>query len=119
VLAYELEQAPNEKAIIRQCLMAGKPYPAKIKNAPELDLPEIFYYNAFWTLNTTRNYELAPISYFAVKDYCLDLSLTRDQFDRLCFIIDEIDSWFLKYTNDKIQKEISKPVGKTKNGGKK
>lgn len=93
MLEYERKQAPHEKAIIRHCLQAGKPYPKKIRDAPELELDELFYYNAFAHLDTCRAFELGPIPYFRMMEYADQFELTIPQAERFIAILTECDIW--------------------------
>lgn len=110
MLAYEFEQAPHERTIIRNSLLSGMPIPKAIQNAPSIELQWQFFYIAFWSLNSTRNYRLGPIPYQYIREYAFDLDLSEDQFDRLLFVIEEMDKWYLNYLVSKESKRQQKPA---------
>lgn len=80
-----------------------KAYPKAIANAPRLEIDETLFYRAFMELNTCRAFELGPIPYIAIKQYCGDLKLTDEQTESVLFVIRQIDLWYVNYELEKIK----------------
>lgn len=113
MLEYESKLAPHEQVIIRNCLRANKPLPAKIANAPIIEEGTEFYYIAYLDLSTTRHYELGPIPFNQVALYGNIYGLEVDEIDFLWQVIRDVDSWALA----EVIKEIKSKNG-NKNAGK-
>jgi hypothetical protein len=102
VFEYERKQAPHEKAIIQNCLKSGRPYPKKIRDAPDLEPDNAFYYFAFSHLDTCRSFELGPIPYTVIRDYAFEYELDEEQIERFFDIIAQVDLWL----REEIRKDI-------------
>lgn len=94
MLEYERKQAPLEKGIIRNCLKSGIPYPKAIADAPELEDGNYFFFAAFMLLGSCRRYELGPIPYDIILDYCHKLELDEEQEERMISVLTQVDEWW-------------------------
>jgi hypothetical protein len=94
-----LEQGPNEKTIIEQCIRNRMPLPAAIANAPELELGLDLFYLAFMDLTTCRSmgFGEGPVPWSAVRDYCNELELEGDQREDMFAHIRLMDTAYLSY----------------------
>lgn len=71
----------------------------------------MFYFDAYTELSSCRNFELGPIPYLAVRQFCEDIGWNEAQFERLLYVIREVDEW-------KINRELSKVNKKGSGNGK-
>lgn len=97
MLEYEGKLAPNEKQIIANAIRFNRPIPDRIKNAPEIDDGNRFFYVAFFDLTTTRYYELGPIPYTEVIKYAhINGMSDLDDIEFLWDVIRRVDDWAIK-----------------------
>jgi len=55
--------------MIKDAIRGGKPYPDIVANAPTLEDYEVFYFNAYQELSTTRRFEGGYIPWDAIHEY--------------------------------------------------
>lgn len=115
-MLYVLEQGPNEKAIVDQCVRNRVPLPQAIANAPELELGLDLFYIAFMDLTTCRAMGMVegPIPWTAVQSYCDELLLEGDQRDDMFYHIREMDGAYLKHKSGKVAKAEPDKAGARK-----
>lgn len=80
-------------------MATGQPLPAKIANAPELELGLHFYMLAFNDLESERpvGMDVGPIPRSAMRDYAIELDLTDEEFDDLYHHVRALDIAYLKH----------------------
>jgi hypothetical protein len=77
------------------------PQPDWYVNAPILDIGDDFYINAFFTLSTCRNYELGPIPWVVIQEFCDRYELTNREI--FSHIINSLDATWLKIQSEKVK----------------
>lgn len=89
----------HERKIITDCYREGMPLPAKIRNAPELQIGLELYFDAFFELSTCRQvgFGLSPIPWSAIREYALTYGLDDVQTEDLTHHIRTMDEAFLKH----------------------
>ena len=94
---------------MRDCVRAGEDIPERIANAPELRLGLLLYIQAFFDLDSTRDYGKA-ISWLAIRDYSGYYELDAEQEEALVYHIRKMDTAYL----ERLSKENKKRSGKNK-----
>jgi len=96
----------------------GMPLPDRIANAPELFFGSEFYYNCFLELTSSRavGMGVGPISYLSMLEYCVLNDITGEQRDDLLWIVQKLDSKYLKWSTDNGSERVQP---KNETGGKK
>lgn len=92
--------------MIKDAIRAGKPYPDRVKNAPVLEPEEVFYFNAYQELSTTRRFEGGYIPWDAIHDYAQVYEMDTPD---LAHVIMHLDNKFMVEAHAK---------GKTKTNGR-
>ena len=107
-MLYALEQGPNERRIIEQCLRENRPYPKAIAEAPDLEPDLTLFYLAFWELRTTCNngFGDGEISWLAMQEYC-DRAYVTDEETREEFVdfIRSLDRCYIEWRSGKRKRE--------------
>lgn len=83
------------------------PVPDRVANAPELLAISAFYYVAFQTLQSCRNFEGARIPWLAIKAYADEVGCDPEQRQILYAVVEALDLWLLGY----LQKRQDKSEG--------
>ena len=78
--------------MIKDAIRGGTPYPDKVKNAPELEPDEVFYFNAYQELSTTRRFEGGYIPWDAIHEYA---QVYRVDTPDLAHVIMNLDTKFM------------------------
>lgn len=72
---------------------------------PIFDFSLMFYWEAFWELNTTRH-ELGSIPWTAMNEYCKRWGIDSEtEFDSFCFFIRGLDNEYLSIKHKNLEKE--------------
>lgn len=101
------------------------PLPARIQNAPELQLGLELYFLAFFELSSCRpiGMDEGPIPWIAIWDYCERLGIEGDQRDDMFYHIRSMDNAYFQYKSSKrpkgmaAGKGVRQPLGKGKARG--
>ena len=102
-LLYWLEQGEVEKKIIEQCMRESLPLPAKIANAPSLQLGLQMYWSSFMELSSCRptGWGVGPIPWDAMRDYAREYELTESETTDFKQILRAMDNAYLEYERKK------------------
>lgn len=89
----------------------GKPLPAVIANAPELQEGLRFWYNAFLDLSADRPVGMGegPIPWTSIERYAERWDLDEDESDDLHHHIRSMDKTYLKYRAAKTSSQVESP----------
>lgn len=90
------------------------PVPKKFQDSPELEIGDELWFGAFWDLNSCRQigWDLGPISWLVVQEYCRHLGLSTEQTEDMHYYIAELDEVYLGWRKSR------QPPGKgSKHGG--
>ena len=103
MLLYNLEQAPSEKNVIRQCQINNLPIPEKFLNAPVLTEGLGLYLSAFYELTAYRatGFSESPISWETVNAYCHEYDITGEQKFYMFKFITALDRVYLTHRAEK------------------
>ena len=76
-----MEMGHVEQGIVKTALLNKMPIPEKILNAPSVSEDNAFYFDAFFDLDTERDYSFGagPIKWSSIKDYAVYHNLDEDQ----------------------------------------
>lgn len=102
MLTYDFKHREAEQIIVTQSLNNNMPIPDFILNAPELNLGNKFYYDAFIALTTTRPIGfggVGQIPWTAIREYFKMLNIDEDDFYEFYRIISLVDNAYLKLVN--------------------
>lgn len=110
MLLYELEQAPNEKAIILQALKLKRPIPKPMQQAPTLLLGLELYYTCFWDLVADRLNPTSMIPWQAVQWWAESHNLDSFATSKLHYFVRQLDMAFIKHANKKQGGKGQKPA---------
>ena len=102
-MLYASEVRGCEQNIIKQAMRFGTPIPNRMLNAPKLMLGSEHYLNAFYDLDTERNFSvsLSPIPWSSINKYAQAYGFDDEE---LQFIIRKVDNAYLKDMSKKQNK---------------
>lgn len=106
-MLYNLTQGKTEQSIIRQCIKDGRPYPAAIRDAPDLRSImglEVFM-QAFYDLSTCRGGMGGPIPWTDIQAYCNEMGYEGDFREKLFHHVRELDFAFLEHHEQQRRQE--------------
>lgn len=95
-----------------------KPLPRVIADAPEIEPGNLLYFDIFDELSSCRHFAGGPIPFLAVVKYAEVYDIDREQFDRILYVIREVDKWFLEFCNERDKKKSEQSRAKSKIKGK-
>lgn len=98
--------------IIRQCVAERRPYPKRIREAPNLEIGLGFFFEAFMELHTCRGGMGCdgPIPWTAVDAYARRHRLNDEQADDLLYYVRAVDDAWSE--NQRKKQESEKRRGK-------
>lgn len=106
----------DERRIITECMRSRLPLPAKIQDAPELELGLELYFGAFFDLSTCRpnsGMGLSPIPWSAIEEYACVYEFDPEQREDLLYLVRAMDQAYIKhYAARSKVKTATKPLGK-------
>lgn len=75
-----------------------QPYPAEIRNAPEVFFGLELFFTAFWDLNSERQmgWGVGPIPFTSILEYADRHGIYGEQLDDLVFYVKAMDSAYLE-----------------------
>lgn len=87
------ELGQMEQNIVKQAIRCNQPIPERILNAPQLDNNLVFYFDAWFDLNTERpsGWSIQRIPWSAIVEYARFYDCTQQEMDKLLYLIKEID----------------------------
>lgn len=97
----------NEKTILERAHQQQGPIPQRIQDAPDLEMGLEFTYQAFGKLTTCRSFGMGPgpIPWTAIDQYCSTYGVNGDHQEELEYLIERMDEAYLKYVNEKAEKQ--------------
>ena len=106
-MLYTLEQAPNERRIIEQCLRERLPFPQAIEKAPELWIGLELFFGAFLDLDGDRpsGWSVRSIPWTIIMDYCQAYNIVDEQRDDLFYFVRAMDRAYIKRETDRQKKK--------------
>lgn len=110
MLLYELEQAPNEKAILLQALKLKRQIPKPMREAPVLLAGLDVFYRAFWDLVADRQSPSSMIPWHVVQLWADRHNLDEFAAENLHFFMRRLDMEFIKHANKKASGSKAKPA---------
>lgn len=92
-MEYAKTQGSVVETIVRQALRAGQPIPDAILNAPKLLPGSAMYIDAWYDLDSERDYGMSPgrIKWSHIVNYCRFYGFDEVQTDAMIRIITEVD----------------------------
>ncbi len=103
VLSWQLEWGSTAAQIVKDSLQWGGPIPDPVKEQPDLEPGLEIFFEAFWSLSTTRSLGMSsgPIPWTACQSYAEVCHFDEEQADDLWFFVSSMDAVFLKHLADK------------------
>ena len=113
-MAYILDVAPLERTIVRQIVRDGGKVPDKFANAPELRQGLQFYIEAFFELDSDRDFGEIPgrIPWTAINAYSKAFELDEEQTADLFYYVRQLDDEHMKRQAERMKKGGGKDNGK-------
>lgn len=108
-----MDWGDSENAIRNAAEEAGLPVPVTIAESPKVTGGQLFYYEAFNDLHTTRScgFDIGPIPWTAISEYANRYQLyDEDEFSLFKNVIREVDVAYMRFAKEKIK---AKSKGKT------
>lgn len=117
MLQHELRFGKYEKQIREVAAKRGDPDPFSKRTALRTSL--LFYWNAFWDLNSTRpiGFSIGAIPWTAADQYAKRYDLSSNDFELFWAIINQLDFAYIQEVNSKMESD-PKTNAKTKMGSK-
>lgn len=109
-MLYTVQDGGTERTILAQ-LRPHEDIPDRILNAPELFEGSQFFLDAFWNLDSERSLGFGHkgrIYWCSIKEYALTYNLTIEEFDRLVYMITEMDIAYLNYLGEEAKERMEK-----------
>ena len=109
-----MDVAPLERTILRQIVRDGGKVPDKFANAPELRQGLQFYIEAFFELDSDRDFGEIPgrIPWTAIHAYSKANELDEDQTADLFYLVRQLDDEHMKRQAERLKKGTGKDNGK-------
>lgn len=85
---------PHEQNLSKQAIRAGQPIPARILNAPQLNVGLELFLNAYFDLDTERQtgFSVGPIPWSKIREYANAYDFDTDLTDDLFYFIKQLDA---------------------------
>ena len=108
---WELKYGEHEETMWAR-LGDASHIPDQLKNAPVLMDGQEFYWNAFWRLSSDRpvGMGLGPIPFSSVVMYASLYDMDHEGLTELAHIMQGMDNAFLKYQQEKSDKEKKRGI---------
>ena len=112
-----MEQGKSDEKIREQAKLTGAKRPDRIANKPEVINGLEMYWKAFTDLMADRELGMGegPIRWTAISDWAARRGINGDDFERLVFLLREMDSVYMEHRNRQSKRDSSK----AKRAGKK
>lgn len=108
-MRYQVELGGIEQSVIQQALNAGEPIPDEFKNKPRLLKTGLFYFGAFFDLDTERNHGtgLMKIPRHAIIAYGKECGLIGEELYDLVYVIRRVDDAHIERLAEEMKRDAN------------